>query len=69
MKIGELRNLSKEELIAKEKALKFELFKINQQRFAGRVEKPHQFSQLRRDLARIATLLRQAYINLKKDIK
>ncbi|MDD5236653.1 MAG: 50S ribosomal protein L29 [Candidatus Omnitrophica bacterium] len=58
MKIEQLRNLSREELLAKAKSLKEELFKLNQQRFGGRVEKPHQFSLVRRDLARIATLLR-----------
>ena len=62
MKIEQLRNLSREELSAKEKSLKEELFKLNQQRFSGRVEKPHQFSLIRRDLARIATLLRQVTI-------
>lgn len=58
MKKVQLNNLSKEELIAKQKSLKEELFKLNQQRYAGRVEKPHQFSLIRRDLARIQTLLR-----------
>jgi len=62
VKIEQLRNLSREELSAKEKSLKEELFKLNQQRFSGRVEKPHQFSLIRRDLARIATLLRQVTI-------
>jgi large subunit ribosomal protein L29 len=57
MKIGDLRNLSPEELIAKEKSLREELFKLNQQRYAGRVEKPHLFSAIRRDIARIKTLL------------
>jgi ribosomal protein L29 len=58
VKIDQLRNMSKEELLTKQKSLKVELFKLNQQRFGGRVEKPHQFSLVRRDLARIATLLR-----------
>ena len=57
MKITELRNLTKEELLQKEKTLKDELFKLNQQRYAGRVEKPHLFSILKRDIARINTLL------------
>lgn len=57
MKIQELRSLSREELIAKEKSLKEELYKLNMQRYAGRVEKPHQFASLRRDIARIKTLL------------
>lgn len=57
MKIEELRNLSKEELAQKEKALKEELFKLNLQRYGGRVEKPHLFLLIKRDIARIKTIL------------
>ncbi|MCG8430300.1 MAG: 50S ribosomal protein L29 [Candidatus Omnitrophica bacterium] len=57
MKIQELRNLSREELLLKEKSLKEELFKLNAQRYTGRVEKPHLFSVYKRDIARIQTLL------------
>lgn len=57
MKIEELRSLSKEELLQKEKALKEELFKLNLQRYGGRVEKPHMFSLIRKDIARINTIL------------
>lgn len=60
MKITQLRALSQSELTAKEKSLKEELFKLNQQRYSGRVDKPHMFSLLRKDLARIQTLLRGA---------
>ena len=59
MKAKELRNLSREELMAKEKSLKEELFKLNQQRYAGRVEKPHMFTTLKRDIARIETILQE----------
>jgi len=57
MKIQELRNLSKEELLQKEKTLKEELYKLNLQRYGGRVEKPHMFSLIKRDIARIKTIL------------
>ncbi|MFA6349514.1 MAG: 50S ribosomal protein L29 [Candidatus Omnitrophota bacterium] len=59
MKISELKNLSTDELIAKEKSLKEDLFKLNTQRYTGRVEKPHMFSSIKTDIARIETLLRQ----------
>lgn len=59
MKISELRNLSKEELTQKEKNLKEELFKLNLQRYSGRIEKPHSFSLLKRDIARIQTILNE----------
>jgi len=59
MKAKELRNLSREELLQKIKDLKDELSKLNMQRYTGRVEKPHQFSLLKRDIARINTILNQ----------
>ncbi|MCX5703179.1 MAG: 50S ribosomal protein L29 [Candidatus Omnitrophica bacterium] len=59
MKTEELRNLSKEELLQKEKSLKEELFKLNLQRYAGRVEKPHMFSLIKKDIARINTILNE----------
>jgi large subunit ribosomal protein L29 len=59
VKTTELRNLSKEELLQKEKNLKEELFKLNMQRYGGRVEKPHLFSLLKRDIARIQTILNE----------
>ena len=59
MKIQELRNLSKDELLQKEKSLKVELSKLNIQRYGGRVEKPHMFSLIKRDIARIKTILNE----------
>ena len=58
-KIRDLRNLSGEELRAKESLLSQELFKLNQQRYSGRVEKPHLFRQIRKDIARIKTILNE----------
>jgi len=59
MKIAELRALSREELLVKEKSLKEELSKLNLQRYGGRVEKPHMFSLVKKEIARIKTLLNQ----------
>ncbi len=59
MKAKELRNLSKEELLQKIKSIKEELFKLNLQRYAGRVDKPHMFSLYKRDIARIETILQE----------
>jgi large subunit ribosomal protein L29 len=63
MKIEEIRNLSHDELLTKELQLKEELFKLNYQRKIGRVEKPHRFKLLRRDIARLQTVLREQHIN------
>ncbi|MDI6758067.1 MAG: 50S ribosomal protein L29 [Candidatus Omnitrophota bacterium] len=59
MKISELRNLSREELMQKEKVLKEELFKLNLQRYTGTVEKPHMFSLVKKDIARVETILNE----------
>jgi large subunit ribosomal protein L29 len=62
MKPLELRNQSKEELLLKEKVLLEELSKLNIQRYTGSVEKPHKFALIKKDIARIRTIL-----NEKKD--
>lgn len=62
MKPSELRDLSKEDLLEKEKGLYAELAKLNTQRYTGNVEKPHKFALVKKDIARIRTIL-----NEKKD--
>ena len=57
MKAQELRNLSQEELLEKEKALFEELSGLNMQRYSSRVEKPHKFALIKKDIARIQTIL------------
>jgi large subunit ribosomal protein L29 len=59
MKIKELRLLATEDLKTKIKTLKEEMFKLNEQRYSGRVEKPHLFSSIRKDIARILTILNE----------
>lgn len=67
MKPSELRELSSEELIQKEKAFKKELFNLNYQRKMGSVEKPDRFRMLKRDIARIFTILRERELEAKKE--
>ena len=59
MKIGEFKNLQKEELLNKLKSLQEELFKLNFQRKSGQVDKPHRFQEIRKDIARIKTVLNE----------
>jgi len=59
MKTEDLKGLSSDELIQKEKAFKKSLFELNYQRKMGNVEKPHQFRVLKRDIARIMTILKE----------
>ena len=59
MKVKELQGLSVDELIQKEKNLRKDLSTLNYQQKMGRVEKPSQFHLLRRDIARILTVINQ----------
>ena len=59
MKVKELRNLSSEDLIQKEKNLKKEIFELNYQRKVGAVEKPSRFKSLRKTIAQILTILKE----------
>ena len=59
MKIKELRDLGRSELMEKAKTLYEELAKLNIQRYTGNVEKPHKFGLIKRDIARIRTILNQ----------
>jgi large subunit ribosomal protein L29 len=59
MKPQDLRALSETELLDKEKTLYGELSKLNLQRYTGRVEKPHKFALIKKDIARIRTILNQ----------
>lgn len=63
IKIKDLRQLTSEELIQKEKNFKKELFELNGQRQVGAVEKPSRFKMIRRDIARINTILKERESN------
>ena len=66
MKIKELSNLTEDDLITKEKQLKKDLFDMESHRQMGRVEKPASFRNLRRDIARILTILNEREVHGKK---
>lgn len=59
MKAKELRALSTDDLLIKETNLKKDLFNLRYQRKIGRVEKPSQFKLIKRDIARILTILNE----------
>ena len=69
MKVSELRDLGPEELQQKEKEFKKELYELNYQRKMGRVEKPSRFRELKRDIARIMTLLKEREIANERSAK
>ena len=59
MKASELRNLSAEELTAKLKELKAELFNLRFQLAINQLENPMRISAVKKDIARVQTIMRQ----------
>ncbi len=63
MKASELRNLSNEELGKKLKDLKAELFNLRFQLAINQLENPMRISAVKKDIARVQTILRQNELN------
>ena len=59
MKIKDIQNLNVEELVTKEKELKKEIFQLNAQRQLGKIEKPAKINHMKKDVARILTVLNE----------
>jgi large subunit ribosomal protein L29 len=59
MKAAEVRNLGNDELTAKERELTDQLFRMRIQKSMGQLENPDRVRLVRRDLARVKTVLRQ----------
>ena len=59
MKIGEIRELAVEDLQARVKDLDDQLFRLRIQKSMGQLEAPAKIRTLRRDLARVKTILRE----------
>jgi large subunit ribosomal protein L29 len=59
MKVKELRDLSDQDIIQKKNELKQQLYNLNYDRRMGRVEKPHMFRIIKRDIAKIETILNE----------
>ena len=59
MKVNEIRNLTTEEIITKIKESKEELFNLRFQQATGNLEKPSRIKDLRHQVARLKTVLRE----------
>ena len=59
LKTQELRNLSRQELKEKVEVLKKSLFQARTKQATGRLEKPSQIRDMRRDIARVLTVLQE----------
>ena len=60
LKVKDLRSLSASELDHKKAGFEKDLFDLRQKRVTGQLDKPHQFKQIRRQIARINTLKRES---------
>jgi large subunit ribosomal protein L29 len=59
MKASQFRDLTVEELQERERELSEQLFALRLQKVTGQLEKPHRVPEVRRDLARVLTVLRE----------
>ncbi len=59
IKSNELRNMTTDEIRLKMESLKKELYNLRTEAMSGRIEKPHKISDLRRDIARCETVIRE----------
>ena len=59
MKVTEIRELSAEQLQAKLKELKEELFNLRFQLAINQLENPHRITAVKRDIARVMTVLNE----------
>jgi large subunit ribosomal protein L29 len=59
MKVAEIRELTSDDLQAREKDLDDQLFRLRIQKSMGQLEAPGKVVALRRDRARIKTILRE----------
>lgn len=58
MKVNELRNMTADELMKKDKDLVQELFNLKFQLHTGRLENTARISGVRKDIARVKTILK-----------
>ncbi len=63
MKASELRELSAEQLGAKLKELKHELFNLRFQHAINQLDNPHKISEVKHDIARVMTVLHEKSAN------
>jgi large subunit ribosomal protein L29 len=59
MKVGEFRDLTADELRQREKDMDDQLFRLRIQKSMGQVEAANKLKGVRRDLARVKTILRE----------
>ena len=63
MKLEDLRKLTSEELEVKIKEAKEELFNLRFQKATGNLEKPSRLRELRKQVAKMKTIIRERELN------
>ena len=59
MKVTELRDMTADQLQAKLKELKSELFNLRFQHAINQLDNPHKIADVKKDIARVMTVIRQ----------
>jgi large subunit ribosomal protein L29 len=67
MKASEIRDLKPDEMRQKASDLKEELFNLRFQHEIGQLENPQRMKQMKRDIARMKTILQEVTLNQKKE--
>ena len=68
MEIKEIRNLSTEEIMKKIESNKEELFNLRFSQATGNLEKPSRIRELRKEVARMKTIIRERELNKQEDV-
>ena len=66
MKVNEIRDLSADEQSEKIKSLKEELFNLRFQHATGQLENPMRIREVKRSIAQIKTIQREAALGIRK---
>ena len=67
MKIDKMRNMSQAELANEESKLKKELFNLRFQHVTGQLDNPMKMKEVKKEIARIKTVMRENELKAAKD--
>ncbi|MDX9917928.1 MAG: 50S ribosomal protein L29 [Gudongella sp.] len=68
MKAKEIRQMSEQELNTKLMDLKAELFNLRFQLATGQLDNPLRISSVRKDIARVKTIVRERELSIRKEV-
>ncbi|MDD3821461.1 MAG: 50S ribosomal protein L29 [Bacilli bacterium] len=68
MKTKEIRDLTTEEIEKKINEVKQEIFNLRFQQATGNLEKPNRLKELRKQVARMKTIIRERELKVKEEV-